>query len=133
MLAGVHVCLRRVDPAAIFDSFVHLGVTHFCGAPTVLNMLINAPADVKAKLKPGVKCMTAGAAPPAAVLAAMDDMGFDVTHVYGLTEVYGPAVVCDWHDEWDALPLPEKAAMKARSEEHTSDLQSLMRISYAVF
>src|SRR3546814_9937271 len=79
------VCLRRVDPAAIFDSFVHLGVTHFCGAPTVLNMLINAPADVKAKLKPGVKCMTAGAAPPAAVLAAMDDMGFDVTHVYGRT------------------------------------------------
>ncbi|WP_341705428.1 acyl-CoA synthetase [Ferrovibrio sp.] len=114
MLAGVHVCLRRVDPALIFDSFVNAGVTHFCGAPTVLNMLINAPDAVKAKLKPGVKCMTAGAAPPAAVLAAMEDMGFDVTHVYGLTEVYGPAVVCDWHDEWDALPLPEKAAMKAR-------------------
>ncbi|MFN4275574.1 MAG: acyl-CoA synthetase [Ferrovibrio sp.] len=114
MLAGVHVCLRKVDPALIFDSFVNQGVTHFCGAPTVLNMLINAPADVKAKLKPGVKCMTAGAAPPAAVLAAMEDMGFDVTHVYGLTEVYGPAVVCDWHEEWDKLPLPDKAAMKAR-------------------
>ncbi|WP_374303242.1 acyl-CoA synthetase [Ferrovibrio sp.] len=114
MLAGVHVCLRKVDPALIFDSFVNQGVTHFCGAPTVLNMLINAPADVKAKLKPDVKCMTAGAAPPAAVLAAMEDMGFDVTHVYGLTEVYGPAVVCDWHEEWNRLPLPDKAAMKAR-------------------
>lgn len=114
MLAGVHVCLRKVDPALVFDSFLNHGVTHFCGAPTVLTMLINAPDDVKAKLKPGVKCMTAGAAPPAAVLAAMEKMGFDVTHVYGLTEVYGPAVVCDWHDEWDALPLPDKAAMKAR-------------------
>jgi fatty-acyl-CoA synthase len=114
MLAGVHVCLRKVDPALIYDSFVNHGVTHFCGAPTVLSMLINAPEDLRAKLKPGVKCMTAGAAPPAAVLAAMEGMGFEVTHVYGLTEVYGPAVVCDWHDEWDALPLPEKAAMKAR-------------------
>ncbi|MEK9971154.1 MAG: acyl-CoA synthetase, partial [Ferrovibrio sp.] len=114
MLAGVHVCLRKVDPALVFDSFLNHGVTHFCGAPTVLTMLINAPDDVKAKLKPGVKCMTAGAAPPAAVLAAMEKMGFDVTHVYGLTEVYGPAVVCDWHDAWNELPLPEKAAVKAR-------------------
>jgi fatty-acyl-CoA synthase len=114
MLAGVHVCLRKVDPALVFDSFLSHGVTHFCGAPTVLTMLINAPDEVKAKLRPGVKCMTAGAAPPAAVLAAMEKMGFDVTHVYGLTEVYGPAVVCDWHAEWDNLPLPEKAAVKAR-------------------
>jgi fatty-acyl-CoA synthase len=114
MLAGVHVCLRKVDPALVFDSFLNHGVTHFCGAPTVLTMLINAPDDVRAKLQPGVKCMTAGAAPPAAVLAAMEKMGFDVTHVYGLTEVYGPAVVCDWHADWDALPLPEKAAVKAR-------------------
>jgi len=136
MLAGVHVCLRKVDPALIFDSFVKAGVTHFCGAPTVLSMLINAPAEVKAKLKPGVKCMTAGAAPPAAVLAAMDDMGFDVTHVYGLTEVYGPAVVCDWHDEWDGLALPDKAAMKARQgvryhvEEDVTvmDPQSMQRV-----
>jgi fatty-acyl-CoA synthase len=119
MLAGVHVCLRKVDPALVFDSFLQHGVTHFCGAPTVLTMLINAPDAVKAKLRPAkssgaVKCMTAGAAPPAAVLAAMEKMGFDVTHVYGLTEVYGPAVVCDWHDAWDSLPLPEKTAMKAR-------------------
>ncbi|QDO96135.1 acyl-CoA synthetase [Ferrovibrio terrae] len=114
MLAGVHVCLRKVDPALVFDSFLQHGVTHFCGAPTVLTMLINAPDNVRAKLQPGVKCMTAGAAPPAAVLAAMEKMGFDVTHVYGLTEVYGPAVVCDWHEDWDDLPLPEKTAMKAR-------------------
>ncbi|WP_430397690.1 acyl-CoA synthetase [Ferrovibrio sp.] len=114
MLAGVHVCLRKVEPAAVFSSFADLGVTHFCGAPTVLSMLINAPAEVRAKLKPGVKCMTAGAAPPAAVIAAMEEMGFDITHVYGLTEVYGPAVVCDWHEEWDKLDLPERAKLKAR-------------------
>ncbi len=114
MLAGVHVCLRKVEPAAVFASFTDQGVTHFCGAPTVLSMLINAPEDVRAKLKPGVKCMTAGAAPPAAVIAAMEAMGFDITHVYGLTEVYGPAVVCDWHEEWDKLELPERAALKAR-------------------
>ncbi|MEL3890322.1 acyl-CoA synthetase [Ferrovibrio sp. MS7] len=114
MLAGVHVCLRKVEPAAVFSSFADLGVTHFCGAPTVLSMLINAPAEVRAKLKPGVKCMTAGAAPPAAVIAAMEEMGFDITHVYGLTEVYGPAVVCDWHEEWEKLDLPERAKLKAR-------------------
>jgi len=114
MLAGVHVCLRKVDPALVYDAFARHGVTHFCGAPTVLTMLINAPDAVKAKLKPGVKCMTAGAAPPAAVIAGMEKLGFDITHVYGLTEVYGPAVVCDWHEEWDKLDLPEKAAMKAR-------------------
>ncbi len=114
MLAGVHVCLRKVEPAAVFSSFADLGVTHFCGAPTVLSMLINAPAEVRARLKPGVKCMTAGAAPPAAVIAAMEEMGFDITHVYGLTEVYGPAVVCDWHEEWDKLELPERAKLKAR-------------------
>ncbi len=114
MLAGVHVCLRRVEPAAVFASFADPGVTHFCGAPTVLSMLINAPADVRAKLKPGVKCMTAGAAPPAAVIAAMEGMGFDITHVYGLTEVYGPAVVCDWHEEWDKLDISERAMLKAR-------------------
>ena len=114
MLAGVHVCLRKVEPAAVFKAFANLGVTHFCGAPTVLSMLINAPEDVRAKLKPGVKCMTAGAAPPAAVIAAMEEMGFDIAHVYGLTEVYGPAVVCDWHEEWNRLSLSERAGLKAR-------------------
>jgi len=114
MLAGVHVCLRKVEPAAVFNAFANLGVTHFCGAPTVLSMLINAPDDVRAKLKPGVKCMTAGAAPPAAVIAAMEEMGFDIAHVYGLTEVYGPAVVCDWHEEWNRLSISERAGLKAR-------------------
>ncbi|WP_428248063.1 acyl-CoA synthetase [Ferrovibrio sp.] len=136
MLAGVHVCLRRVEPAAVFASFADLGVTHFCGAPTVLSMLINAPAEVRARLKPGVKCMTAGAAPPAAVIAAMEEMGFDITHVYGLTEVYGPAVVCDWHEEWDKLELPERAKLKARQgvryhvEEDVAvlDPQSMQRV-----
>jgi fatty-acyl-CoA synthase len=113
-LAGTHVCLRRVEPKAIFDAFQTAGVTHFCGAPTVLGMLINAPPEVKRGLRRGVKAMTAGAAPPAAVIAAMEEMGFEVTHVYGLTETYGPAVVCAWHEEWDKLPLPERAELKAR-------------------
>ena len=113
-MAGTHVCLRRVDPIAIFESFNTYGVNHFCGAPTVLTMLINAPAEVKKNLPKGVKAMTAGAAPPAAVIAAMENMGFLVTHVYGLTETYGPAVVCAWHEEWDALPPAERADLRAR-------------------
>ncbi len=114
MLAGVHVCLRRVDPVAIYDAFVRHGVTHMCGAPTVLTMLINAPEPSKATLRRGIKVMTAGAAPPPAVIAGMEELGFLITHVYGLTEVYGPAVVCAWKTEWDALPPGERSAMKAR-------------------
>ncbi len=113
-LAGTHVCLRRVDPKLIFTAFARDGVTHFCGAPTVLGLLINAPAEIKAGLRAGINCMTAGAAPPAAVIGAMEGMGFRVTHVYGLTETYGPAVVCDWHEAWDALPADKRAELKAR-------------------
>ena len=113
-LAGTHVCLRRVDPKLIFAAFAREGVTHFCGAPTVLGMLINAPAEIKSGLRAGIHCMTAGAAPPAAVIGAMEGMGFRVTHVYGLTETYGPAVVCDWHEAWDQLPADKRAELKAR-------------------
>ena len=113
-MAGIHVCLRKVESKAIFDAIRNHGVTHFCGAPTVLNTLINAPDEQKVGLSAGVKAMTAGAAPPAAVIAAMEEMGFHVTHVYGLTETYGPAVVCAWHDEWDAQPLDKRAELKAR-------------------
>ena len=98
-LAGTHVCLRRVEAGAIFDAIARHGVTHLCGAPVVMNMLVNAG---HAKLPRPVDMMTAGAAPPAAVIGGIEDLGFRVTHVYGLTEVYGPAVVCAWHDEWDA-------------------------------
>lgn len=113
-LCGTHVCLRKVDTAAIYHLMKKEGVTHFCGAPTVLNMLVNAPEEQRAGLQDGIKAMTAGAAPPAAVIATMEGMGIAITHTYGLTEVYGPCVVCAWHDEWDDLPADEQAALKAR-------------------
>jgi fatty-acyl-CoA synthase len=113
-LAGTHVCLRRVDPAAIYAAIAEAGVTHMCGAPVVMNMLLNAGPGVKRQLLRPVQMMTAGAAPPAAVIEGMEGAGFKVTHVYGLTEVYGPAVVCAWHEEWDARPADERARLKAR-------------------
>jgi fatty-acyl-CoA synthase len=113
-LCGTHVCLRKVDPIAIYDLMKSERVTHFCGAPTVLNMLVNTPEEHRAGLPTGIKAMTAGAAPPAAVIATMEGMGIGITHTYGLTEVYGPCVVCAWHDEWDELPADEQAALKAR-------------------
>jgi fatty-acyl-CoA synthase len=111
-LAGTHVCLRRVEAGAIYDAIERDRVTHLCGAPIVMNMLLlNARAE---PLPRPVHMMTAGAAPPAAVIGGMERLGFKITHVYGLTEVYGPAVVCAWHDEWDALPDDERARQKAR-------------------
>jgi fatty-acyl-CoA synthase len=113
--AGTHVCLRRVEAAAIFAALADHGVTHLCGAPVVMNMLLNAPAEARRDLGGRrIAMMTAGAAPPAAVIEGMQRMGFHVTHVYGLTETYGPAAVCAWHGEWDALPAPEQARLKAR-------------------
>ncbi len=114
-LAGTHVCLRRVEAAAIFAAIADHGVTHLCGAPVVMNMLLNAPQQVRRDLGARrIAMMTAGAAPPAAVIEGMQRMGFDVTHVYGLTETYGPAAVCAWHEEWDALPASDQARLKAR-------------------
>ncbi|GAB4257616.1 MAG: acyl-CoA synthetase [Deferrisomatales bacterium] len=113
-VAGTNVCLRRVAAKDIFDALADHGVTHFCGAPVVLNFLIHAKPEERREVPQTVKVMTAGAPPPAAVLATMDEMGFDVTHVYGLTEVYGPAVVCAWKEEWDARPLEERARLKSR-------------------
>jgi fatty-acyl-CoA synthase len=110
-LAGTHVCLRRVEAGAIYDAIEQAGVTHLCGAPVVMNMLLNAR---KEPLPRPVDMMTAGAAPPAAVIGGMERLGFKITHVYGLTEVYGPAVVCAWHDEWDTLSDDERARLKAR-------------------
>jgi 3-(methylthio)propionyl---CoA ligase len=110
-LAGTHVCLRRVEAGAIYDAIERDGVTHLCGAPVVMNMLLNARNE---KLPRTVNMMTAGAAPPAAVIGGMEGLGFKITHVYGLTETYGPATVCAWHDEWDALPEDDRARLKAR-------------------
>ncbi len=113
-LAGTHVCLRKVEPAAIFKALAEEGVTHLCGAPIVMSMLVNLPAGERPRWSQSVSMMTAGAAPPAAVIKAMEAMGIKVIHVYGLTEVYGPCVVCAWHPEWDGLPDEEKARLKAR-------------------
>jgi fatty-acyl-CoA synthase len=113
-MAGTHVCLRRVEAAAIYEAIAREGVTHLCGAPVVMNMLLNAGSGLKRSLDRRIEMMTAGAPPPAAVIEGMEALGFHITHVYGLTEVYGPAVVCAWHDEWDALPAAERARLKAR-------------------
>ncbi len=114
MRAGVNVCLRRVDSQAIFDAMRDHGVTHYCGAPIVHSLLVNAPAAQREGLPAGVKAMVAGAAPPASMIEGMEKMGFDLTHVYGLTEVYGPATVCAKHDDWDALDIGERARLNAR-------------------
>ncbi len=113
-VAGTHVCLRRVEAKAIFAAIADHGVDHFCGAPIVLNMLIHAAPEDRQPFPHTVKVMTAAAPPPPSTLQAMEAAGFRVTHVYGLTECYGPAVVCAWHEEWDALPPEEQAAKKAR-------------------
>ena len=112
--AGTNVCLRKVDPVPIFDAIREERVTHYCGAPIVQQMLINAPAELKRGIAHKVSCLVAGAAPPAAVLEGMEKMGFSITHVYGLTETYGPATVCAKHAEWDALPLAEQAVLNGR-------------------
>ena len=112
--AGVNVCLRRVEAQAIFDAMRNHGVTHYCGAPIVHSLLVNAPAAQREGLPAGVKAMVAGAAPPASMIEGMERMGFDLTHVYGLTEVYGPATVCAKDDTWDALDIGERARLNAR-------------------
>ncbi|BBL25686.1 MULTISPECIES: acyl-CoA synthetase [Comamonas] len=112
--AGVNVCLRRVDPQNIFDAIRNHGVTHYCGAPIVQSLLVNAPAAMKQGVPAGVKAMVAGAAPPASMIEGMEAMGFDLTHVYGLTETYGPATVCAQHAEWDQLDIGERARLNAR-------------------
>ncbi len=112
--AGTHVCLRRVEAKGIFDAIAAEGVTHFCGAPIVLNMLLHAPEDERRSFAHRVQVMTAAAPPPPSTLEGMEAMGFDITHTYGLTECYGPAVVSAWNRDWDALPGAERAAMKAR-------------------
>jgi fatty-acyl-CoA synthase len=113
-VAGTHVCLRRVEPAAIFAAIAAHRVTHLCGAPIVLNLLVHAPAHVKRRFDHVVEVATGGAAPPTPVIAAMEEMGFRVTHLYGLTESYGPTTVCAWQPEWSDLPLPERAGRMAR-------------------
>ncbi len=125
-LAGVHVCLRRVDPQKILNLIDEHKVTHLCGAPIVLNALVNMPDSAKAAIDHPVKAMVAGAAPPAKVIGAVEAMGIEVTHVYGLTEVYGPVTVCAWHEEWNERPLEERARLKSRQGVRYPTLEGVM-------
>ena len=112
--AGTNVCLRRVEAQAIFDLIREHRVTHYCGAPIVHNLLLNAPAAVKAGITHTVNCLVAGAAPPVAMIEGMEKMGFNLTHVYGLTETFGPAAVCAKHDDWGALDVAQRAECNGR-------------------
>lgn len=111
---GTHVCLRGVDPAVIFPAIRDLKVTHMCGAPIVLTMLIHAPDDQKVSFPQTVSIVTGGAAPPSAVISKMERMGFRVIHMYGMTECYGPSTVCEYKPDWLDLDLDERAANMAR-------------------
>jgi len=113
-LAGTHICLRRTEPGPIYQSIIDHKITHMCGAPIVMGMLVNASSQEQKTLPHSVKILTAGAAPPPAILEQIETLGFDVTHAYGLTECYGPGVVSEWHPEWDELPTAEKSVKKAR-------------------
>ncbi|HYZ34978.1 MAG TPA: AMP-binding protein [Crenalkalicoccus sp.] len=114
LVGGTHVCLRRVEPAAIFAAIGEHGVTHMCAAPVVLTMLIHAPAEQRRRAPQPVRIATGGAAPPSAVIAGMEALGFAVTHLYGLTECYGPATICLWQPGLDEMPLERRAAFMAR-------------------
>ncbi|SFD33381.1 fatty-acyl-CoA synthase [Tropicimonas isoalkanivorans] len=113
-VSGTSVCLRAVRDEPIFELMRQENVTHFCGASVVLALLVHAPAHMKDGLQKGIKVLTGGAPPPAAILEKMEALGFDVNHGYGLTETYGPAVFCEWHSEWDTQGPAERARLKAR-------------------
>jgi fatty-acyl-CoA synthase len=113
-MGGTHVCLRKVDPAAIFPMIVEHGVTHMCGAPTVLGLLTSAPAEQRRRFNHTVDIQTGGSPPPAKIIKAMEELGFRVTHIYGMTELQGPSTLCAPQDGWEVLPLEERAALTAR-------------------
>ncbi len=123
--AGTHVCLRWVRPKAMYDAIADHGVTHLCGAPIVMSLLINANEEDQRQFPQVVTFNTAAAPPPEAVLSGMADAGFAVTHLYGLTETYGPAVVNEWHSEWDTLDKAARTAKKARQGVRYAALEDL--------
>lgn len=120
---GTNICIRKATAKVIFDSIALHKVTHMGGAPTVLNSIVNSPAGVKKPLPHRVAVMTGGSAPPPVVLFKMEELGFRVTHIYGLTETYGPATVCTWKPEWDSLPSKEQAMVKSRQGLHHSAIE----------
>mmetsp|Transcript_61987 Transcript_61987/g.181157 ORF Transcript_61987/g.181157 Transcript_61987/m.181157 type:complete len:554 (-) Transcript_61987:408-2069(-) len=123
-LAGTHVCLRKVDAAKIFNLISEHRVTHLCGAPIIMTALLSVQGPKTWQHQ--VKMMTAASAPPAPVIEGMQRLGIDITHVYGLTEVFGPAVVCEWKQEWNSLPVAEQAKIKARQGVRYIALEGLM-------
>jgi len=124
--AGTHVCLRQVDPAVVFPMIKEHGVTHMCGAPVVLNMLVHAPAEQRVDFEHTVEVATGGAAPASRIISAMEELGFCVTHLYGLTESYGPATVCAWQSDWSNLDVEARTAKMARQGVVYHTLQELM-------
>jgi fatty-acyl-CoA synthase len=124
--AGTHVCLRRVDPALVFPMIEKHDVTHMCGAPIVLNMLIHAPEEQRVAFRRTVEVATGGAAPPSRVISAMEELGFRVTHLYGLTETYGPSTVCAWQRDWERLDTDARTAMMARQGVRYHTIEDLM-------
>ncbi len=126
MLGGTHVCLRKVTAKNIYDSIADHGVTHLCGAPVVMNMICNAPEEERREMPHTVEIMTAAAPPPPTVIARMEEAGFNVTHVYGLTEVYGPAVVCQWQEAWSEKDKTAQAQLKGRQGVRYQMLEGLM-------
>jgi fatty-acyl-CoA synthase len=123
---GTSVCLRKVRTEEIYRLIAEEGVTHYCGAPTVHYMLVNAPDEVRAQKRQRVRGLIAAAPPPAAVLQAMAENDFEITHVYGLTETYGPAVICEWHEEWNDKPIGEQARLNARQGVRYHMLEAIM-------
>jgi fatty-acyl-CoA synthase len=124
-VAGTNICLRRVNAANIYAAIAEHGVTHFCGAPIVLNFVVNATDEERRDFKHTVNVMTAAAPPPASTLEAMQRQGFNVTHVYGLTETYGPAVICAWQDDWGEKSIEEQAELKSRQGVNYHMLQGI--------
>ncbi len=125
-VGGTNVCLRQINSAAIYDSIAKHEVTHLCGAPIVMQMIVNASDADRQTFDHDVEFMTAAAPPPASVLAKMSEEGIRVTHVYGLTEIYGPAMICAWQDEWDDLPLEERAKLQSRQGVPYEVLEDMM-------
>ena len=125
VVAGTHVCLRWVRAGAMYDAIAEHGITHLCGAPIVMATLLNAPQEEKSTFSQTVSFNTAAAPPPESVLAQMAEAGFEVVHLYGLTETYGPAVVNEWHREWDELDEQRRVAMKARQGVRYTALEDL--------